>query len=128
MGVRTFIYDPDCIVVLSSTIPRDQVVAGLREGAIAVINTTKPPEEVDLGVKPGKVGAVDADAISLKLFGPRPIAIVNTTMMGAFARTTGWIELDSITAACREYWSGIIGEINARCAEMGYEQTKVKEF
>jgi pyruvate ferredoxin oxidoreductase gamma subunit len=101
----------------------------LKEGGVIIANTTLKPEEirVDQKVHPSKIATLDANVISEKIYGRRPIPIVNTIMMGAFARVTNWLKLDSVIAAIRRQWPSA-ADLNSNAAKMGYEAAEVLEL
>jgi 2-oxoacid:acceptor oxidoreductase gamma subunit (pyruvate/2-ketoisovalerate family) len=109
--VHQNVYAPDIVVVLdASLLAVTDVVAGLKPGGIVLVNTKKPKEEVSLkGVHPDKVFIVDATGIALKHLG-RPI--VNTAMLGAFAKVTGLVPLDALKRAIRHRFKGEVAEKN----------------
>jgi pyruvate ferredoxin oxidoreductase gamma subunit len=104
-------------------------VVKLKEGGVIIANTVLSPEEVKVSekIRPSKVATLDANAISEKIYGRRPIPIVNTIMMGAFAKATNWLKLDSIVAAIRRQWPSA-ADINSSAAKMGYDMTKVLDL
>lgn len=122
---RTQIYHPDCLVVLDPLLANStQIYTGLKERAILVINTSKPVERQyhrNLSV----FGAVDATEIGLQEIGS---PITNTCMLGAFARTTGWVQLDSLLSSLEEFFSGSALDKNARCVERGFRETVIKQW
>lgn len=122
---KTQIYYPDCVIVLDQRLMRSvDVFEGIKEGAVAIINTTETqPERYHKNLL--TIGAVDAIKIGLEEIG-RPIT--NSAMLGAFARATGWVKLDSILANLEDYFSGIVLKKNLRCIQRGYEETKVVTF
>ena len=64
---------------------------------------------------------VDATRISVKLgLFVAGSAVVNTVMLGALARATKLVSLESLQQAIRERWSGELGEKNAKAALLGY--------
>jgi 2-oxoacid:acceptor oxidoreductase gamma subunit (pyruvate/2-ketoisovalerate family) len=98
------------------------IVAGLKPPSILVINTISPDEKLyspDISL----VGFVDATRIGLEEIGT---AITNTCMIGAFARTTGWVQLDSVLYALGEKFRGRILERNIACARRGFEETVLR--
>lgn len=100
----------------------------LKDGGIIIANTTLKPEELKLEkTHPSKIATLDANLISEQVYGVRPIPIVNTIMIGAFARVTGWLKLDSILAAVRRQWPSAV-EPNSNAARMGYEAAKILEL
>jgi len=119
---RTRIYQPDCLVVVDPRLIYTQdIFGGLKESGILVINAAKADKEL-YSANVTLVGVVDATKIGLEEIGT---AITNTCMMGAFARTTGWVQLDSILHALGERFSGKILESNMRCAKRGFEEVTV---
>ncbi len=52
---------------------------------------------------------------ALRSFGVRAIPIVNTIMMGAIAKTTNWVELDSLYEPIKHTFPGRVGELNVAC-------------
>lgn len=119
---KTQIYHPNCLVVIDPfliQVHSQDIVAGLKPQSILVINTISPDEKLyspDISL----VGFVDATRIGLEEIGT---AITNTCMIGAFARTTGWVQLDSILYALGEKFKGRILEKNIACAKRGFEET-----
>jgi pyruvate ferredoxin oxidoreductase gamma subunit len=74
---------------------------GLKEDGIAIINTSDSPEEVrkKLGLKGGKVATLDATRIAMDTLGRD---IPSTLMLGAVAKVTGLVSLDSLVHCTRE--------------------------
>ena len=122
------IYEPDCCVVLDSdlakTFPWGQ---GLKENSVAVLNWPFPFDELKLPKNVSKVGYVNAVEVSNKAFGRRAFPITNTTMLGALAKTTGWVKVDSLANAIRHQWRGRIAEANVNAIQMAFDATEVKE-
>jgi 2-oxoacid:acceptor oxidoreductase gamma subunit (pyruvate/2-ketoisovalerate family) len=100
---RYGIYEPDCLVILDSSLThREDIVSGLKEDHWIIINCDKRPENyTDLG--PYRVATLDANSISLKYgLGSSAVPIVNTTILGAFSRVTETVKIESVLAAIRE--------------------------
>lgn len=116
------IYNPDCLIILDpfeAKLPA--VLEGLRGDGIVVANTSKQSLSISHeNLK--KVGLLDATAIALKEI-RRPIS--NTCLMGAFAKVTGWVSLDSVISSLEMYFEGEVLERNANAARRGYESVKV---
>jgi len=95
----TNIYRPECIVCIDPTVARAvNIFDGMRENATVVQATRKPLGELSLPASVARIGLCDAVGIALAIF-RRPIT--NTIMLGAFARTTGLVGLESLQAALR---------------------------
>ena len=120
------IYEPDALVILDPTlIKHNKVTQGLKEGGTVILNDPMKPKDLDIGVKLGNVATVDATAISAEVFGVRAIPIVNTILMGAIAKATDWVKLDSLFEPIMHTFPGRIGELNVEACKKGYEATEV---
>jgi pyruvate ferredoxin oxidoreductase gamma subunit/2-oxoisovalerate ferredoxin oxidoreductase gamma subunit len=120
--IRSQVYNPDYVIVLDvSLLDLVDVVEGLKENGIVVINTRKKPDEIS--IKRGRVATVDATGIALELeLLVAGLPVLNTTMLGAFAKATEEIKLDSVLQVIREEWKGAAGEKNAKGAALAYER------
>ncbi len=120
--VHSQVYDPDYVIVLDPLIYRVvDVGEGLKSNGVIVVNTTKKPG--DLNLAKHRVATVDATGIALELnliVAGQPV--VNTSMIGAFAKATDEIKLESITKAVKNIWTGPAGEKNAKAAELAYQR------
>lgn len=113
------VYNPHCVVVLDPTIMNAvDVFEGITEDSVFILNTKESIENIEIPSKVSKVGLVDGMGIALKLLG-RPIT--NTIMLGAFVKTTGWVNLDYVMERVREFF----GEKNVEAVKKGYEMTQV---
>jgi 2-oxoacid:acceptor oxidoreductase gamma subunit (pyruvate/2-ketoisovalerate family) len=120
--VHSQIYSPDYVIVLDPFIYKVvDVSEGLKKDGVIVVNTTKKPEEIGLGNR--RVATVDATGIALELnLLVAGLPIVNTSILGAFAKATEEVKLSSVLQAVKKTWSGSAGEKNARATEMAYER------
>ncbi|MFA9436277.1 MAG: 2-oxoacid:acceptor oxidoreductase family protein [Candidatus Bathyarchaeota archaeon] len=117
------VIEPDCLLIIDSTLPDVvNVTAGLKEPGVIIYNTTKKPEEVGFA-KRAKVATLDALTISNELFGVRSIPIVNTSMMGALVKATGYLELESLFEPIMKSFPGSRGEKNIQAVKLGYENS-----
>jgi Pyruvate/2-oxoacid:ferredoxin oxidoreductase gamma subunit len=66
-----------------------------------------------------------ASAIALEEIG-RPIT--NSCMLGAFARVTGWLKLDSLIQSFEDYFKGQALDNNIRCAQRGFSAAEIMRF
>jgi 2-oxoisovalerate ferredoxin oxidoreductase gamma subunit len=122
--LTTQIYEPDCLVVLDPAQIKPAAFTGLKQNGVLIVNTSKQLADrihPNLAV----IGFTDATAIALEEIG-RPI--VNTCMLGVFAKTTGWVSLDSILASLEEHFSGPLLEKNARAVRRGFAAAQVLTF
>ena len=120
--IRSQIYNPDYVIVLDeSLLDVANVTKGLKRNGIIIINTRKKPSEIDLAGY--RVATVDATGIALELgLLVAGLPVVNTAMVGAFAKATGEIRIESVIESIKEEWRGAIGEKNAKAAVLAYER------
>jgi len=120
--VHSQIYHPDYVIVLDPIIYKVvDVTEGLKKDGMVLMNTTKKPREI--GLKDFRVATIDATGIALELnLLVAGLHIVNTSILGAFAKATDEIKLASVLKAVKETWSGSAGEKNAKAAELAYER------
>lgn len=120
--IRSQVYSPDYVIVLDSTLlDLVDVTEGLKKDGIVTINTTRKPDGIKLSQ--GRLATVDATAIALELeLLVAGLPVLNTIMLGAFARATEEIKLDSVLEVIRQEWKGAAGEKNAKGAYLAYER------
>ena len=124
--LRTAIYEPDHIIVLDATLIKStNVFSGLKSGGTILINTSSQiglfnfPEEY-------YAATVDASGIAVKHnLGTKSIPIVNTSILGAFAKFTGVVGIDAVVEAIRE-GVPIMQEENAAAAMEAYESVETQ--
>ena len=122
---KTQIYNPNVLVILDpSQKDKKEVYKGLVENSILVLNYNgQINSKLHENLK--KIGVVDAEKIAMEEIG---IPIPNTPMLGAFAATTKFLPIEAIIEALSDYFSGKKLEMNIKCVERGYKETKVIEF
>ena len=120
--VHSQVYNPDYIIVLASKLQEIvDVTEGLKKDGVIIMNTRKKPEEI--GLKDWRIATVDATDIALELdLLVSGLPVVNTSILGAFAKATGEVQLESVLKAIKITWSGSAGEKNAKAAELAYER------
>ena len=121
----TNIYEPDCVVCIDPTVARAvNIFDGIRDNATVVQATRRPLGDLGLPGQVARVGLCDAIGIALEIF-RRPIT--NTIMLGAFARTTGLVRLESLHAALGEEGGLRDAALDQNLAALarGYEGTTV---
>lgn len=99
--LRCEIQAPDDLIVLDPTLVRAiDVAAGLKEGGTILLNSELAPEEYPELAGRFRVATVDASAIARKHgLGSKTQPIVNTAILGAFARFSGMVGLDAVCRA-----------------------------
>jgi len=98
--LRCNVYNPEHLIVLDQTLTETvDITEGFKDTGWILLNTTKTPDHFDYARK-YKVAAVDANAIANRHhLGSRATPIVNTAILGAFARCTGLVKLESVVKA-----------------------------
>ena len=98
--VRQDIREPDHVLVLDATLlDSANVIAGLRPGGWVVVNTPDRPGKLGL---PDACRAATVDATSIAVhhgLGTTAQPVVNTAILGAFARATGVVSLEMLLDA-----------------------------
>jgi len=120
--IRCGVYSPDVVAVLDPTLLKTVNVAdGLdeRTGNI-LVNTNENPVEVRKQLKSdaGKVWTVEASEISLKILG---MPITNTAMLGAVARVTGIVSLETIEKMINGRFRGDVAAKNFAVVKEAYQ-------
>ncbi len=96
---RDLVHEPDIVVVLDPLLSRSvDVTEGLKQGGLVLINYPGTYKETGLAGN-FKIATVDATKIALDVIG-RPIT--NTAILGAFAKATGLVKLESLEEADQE--------------------------
>ncbi len=123
---KTQVYNPDLLIVLDPSIKTAvDFYEGISDDCTLVINSPSVPPVVP--EKVSLVGYLDANKITIPMFGT---PVTNTCMLGAFAKTTGLVSLDSIKQGISDVM-GEMGEhmleMNIKAAEAGYENVRISE-
>jgi pyruvate ferredoxin oxidoreductase gamma subunit/2-oxoisovalerate ferredoxin oxidoreductase gamma subunit len=125
VNLRCEIYKPDHVVVLDPTLLLSiDVTSGLKEGGSVLINSPERPPYFGLSDS-FHVATVDANAIAVeKGLGSKTAPIINTAILGAFAKLTGIVSLEAIRKAIVE-GAPVKKEENALAAKIAYESVVV---
>lgn len=122
--IKSGIYYPDFVIVLDeSLISGVDVLAGLSSGGSILVNSRRDPSALPFNSDHRKF-TVDATAIALKYgLGNRTSPIVNTAILGAFARISPIVSLEAIIGAIRKI-TPRKREENVSAAIEAYENVK----
>jgi len=101
--LRCHIYAPDYVIILDPTlVDSPAVIEGLREKGGVLINSPGPPHEFK-GMGDFRVATIDASSIAIKYgLGTMASPIVNTAILGAFARFSRMVSLEAINESVTE--------------------------
>ncbi|MCW3976924.1 pyruvate ferredoxin oxidoreductase subunit gamma [Candidatus Bathyarchaeota archaeon] len=124
INLHCSVYNPDAVAVLDPTLLKAvPVIQGLKEHGTLLVNTEATPTEIreQLDLKSGKVWTVPATKIAMKILG-RPIT--NTAMVGAVAKATKIVSLESIKRAAKGRFPSSVAEKNIAIIEQAYEEAQ----
>ncbi|MBI4812804.1 pyruvate ferredoxin oxidoreductase subunit gamma [Candidatus Falkowbacteria bacterium] len=120
---REQVNSPDILIVLDpSLLNTDIIRRGATKNTIVIINSSKSESEIKKILPFKKIYTVDATKIALEIIGRN---IVNTTILGAFARATGLVGLESLKYAIREKFASkgeMVIEKNIKAIERAYNK------
>lgn len=113
---------PDMVVVLDHTLLEEvDVVAGLKANGLVVLNAPKPVFEYSFSGAKVAVSDVTSHAVEAGL----PPGIVNTGIIGAFARASGLVNIETLVQAIENEFMDKKPEMNARAAKIAHEHTAI---
>ena len=121
---RCRVYQPDIVVVLDRVLTESpSCYIGLKDHGTIILNhrgkelSLPNMETLDL------LATIDATSISLQELG---VPITNSCMLGAFARVTDTVPLDTLTSALEEFLGGDLLNKNRRCLQRGFDEVHIK--
>lgn len=123
--VRQQIYEPDVLIIQdASLLGAIDVTKGAGKQTVFIINTAKAKNELNLNLPAGatddNLHIIDATKIATEIIGKN---IVNTVILGSFAKATGLITLESLKNAIAEKFAGhdeLIAK-NIKAVEKAYQ-------
>lgn len=126
--LRCAVTTPETLCVFDPTIWHHvNILLGFEDNGKMIFNTQLLPGELESVLKEGKYGyrlekngyeiwTIDATEISTRILG-RPIT--NTTMLGAFSKATGLVEMDNVNKAIENRFPSAADE-NIKAAEEAF--------
>ncbi|UCD27168.1 MAG: 2-oxoacid:acceptor oxidoreductase family protein [Candidatus Bathyarchaeota archaeon] len=118
------VYTPDVVAVIDpSLLKAVPVTEGLNDEGILIVNSKEKPAEIRemLKIEKREIWTVPATEIAIKLLN-RPIT--NTAMLGAVARVTRIVGLESVEKAVSKRFSGSIAEKNIGVTKEAYKEVR----
>ncbi len=116
---------PDIVVVLDHLLIEEaNVTKGLKPGGMLVLNTPKPLNTYQ--VEGIKVAVADVTALSSKVGLKK--GVVNTGIIGVFARASGLIDLGILLKGIQEEFKDRQPRKNADAARLAYNSTIIGEI
>ena len=123
--VRSNVYTPDHVLIQDAKLLQTaDVTRGLKPGGWVLLNMPEPPDDADR-FKEFRVAVIDATRIAVDhQLGTRTHPMINTAMIGAFAKILGKPPLETVVEAV----SGEIAvktEENIAAAKVAYEAVRI---
>lgn len=122
--IHCAVYNPDVVAILDPTLlKRVAVTEGINEEGAIIVNSKDNPAEIRkmLNTDKGKVWVVRATEIAITILG---IPITNTAMLGAVARVTGTVSLESVEKVVKERFRLDVAEKNFAVTKEAYKEVK----
>ncbi|MDO9537992.1 MAG: 2-oxoacid:acceptor oxidoreductase family protein [Thermoplasmata archaeon] len=126
---KSGIYAPDYVIVMDpSLLDAVNIAEGLKPGGLILVNTKKSPIQLrkDLGLEDDrKLATVPATDIAIKhRLGSSAAPIVNSSVLGAFAKASGVVGIESLIQSVKKNVPIKIEE-NAAAAREAYDSVVI---
>jgi pyruvate ferredoxin oxidoreductase gamma subunit len=119
---REHVYRPDVLIVQdASLIGTVDIEKGCKDDTIIIINTSKSAKDLKLKSPIKNIYVLDATKIALDIIGKN---LANTVILGAFAKGTGLVTLESLKKAVKEKFGDkgkAIVDKNIKAIEKAYK-------
>ncbi|MEM2916974.1 MAG: 2-oxoacid:acceptor oxidoreductase family protein [Candidatus Bathyarchaeia archaeon] len=121
ISLHSQIYEPNIVVVVDPVLLKPAITKGLVKNGVFLANSTETPKALKnrLPLEDFRVFTVNARRIALDVLG-RPI--YNTAMLGAFARVSPIVSLESIINSVKARFSGPMSEKNVEVVKRGFNE------
>ena len=122
--LRSQIYEPDYLIIVDATLTRGfNCFFGFKDDGVAVVSQIDYMDDLSIPKPKTKqrIHLIPANNIAMEVLG-RPLG--NTVLLGAFAKATGLIKIDSLISAIEKKFSGKVKDQNIVLAKRGYEYIK----
>ena len=113
---------PDMVVVLDHLLLEEaDITSGLKSGGLMILNTPKPVDTYRFD----NMTVAAADVSTLAIEAGLKKGIVNTGIIGAFAKATGLLDMDVLVDAIGKEFDGKNPEKNIAAARLTFEKTAI---
>lgn len=97
---------------------------GVKEDAVIIINSPEPPETYSNKLARYRVVTFDCNSVAREhRLGSSQMLVVNTILLGVFAKVTGLVRIDSVAKGIKRWLPGS-SEGNIRAARAAYEKAQ----
>jgi len=117
---RSFIYNPDMVVVFADYLLCPEYMEGLKEDSILLVNTSHSEKELP-ALPIGRLKTIDADGIIRSIPGCR---IANGPILGAFIALSNQVSLESVEASINERFPTGIANVTIQATRAGYQAAR----
>ena len=115
IDLRYQVYNPDYVLVLDDGLLNVvDVFSGIKDNTEVIINIAEEYK----GTGEHTIYSMDATGLALDLLGRN---IVNTIILGYFAKKTQAVSIDSLLEVIKETFPGKVGELNVEATKKAYE-------
>jgi 2-oxoacid:acceptor oxidoreductase gamma subunit (pyruvate/2-ketoisovalerate family) len=115
---------PDMVIVLDHLLVEEaDVTNGLKPGGLVIINTPESPDVFNFKVKDVKVATADVTKIASEAGLPQ--GVINTGIIGAFAKASGLIDIELLITEIENEFKGKKPKRNGKAARVTYGKTLV---
>lgn len=123
--VKCEVEEPAYVLVMDPTlIEAVDVTSGVKAKGVIVVNSPREPAELGLD-EDFAVRTFDGTSLAVEHgLGTRTAPIVNTTMLGAFAKVTGLVGIDALAASIKKYFPRDRDGKNAGAARAAFEAAR----
>jgi 2-oxoacid:acceptor oxidoreductase gamma subunit (pyruvate/2-ketoisovalerate family) len=120
--VKCEIEDPGYVLVMDPTlVDAVDVTSGVIEDGIIIVNSSRSSEELALG-EGFRTFAFDGTTLAVDHgLGTRTAPIVNTAMLGVFAKISGLVGIDALANSIQKYFPRDKDGKNAKVARAAFE-------
>lgn len=120
---REQVYTPDVLIIQDPTLlDVIDITKGASENTIVIINTSQDKEKLKIKLPKENIYPIDATKIALDIIGKN---LVNTVILGAFARVTGLVTLNGLKQAIKQKFAEKgekIVSLNIKAVEEAYKK------
>lgn len=101
--IREHVYQPNILIIQDPTLLDSiDVAKGCNDKTLVIVNTSKNKNDLKINLPKNNIFAIDATKIALDTIGKN---IVNTVILGAFAKVTKLVSLDGLKQAIKQKFS-----------------------
>jgi pyruvate ferredoxin oxidoreductase gamma subunit len=119
--IRSQIYSPDYVMIMDPTLcGLPEITEGIKPETVIIVNA-KPEQNLSFR---NKTHLYDATTLALEVLGRD---IVNTAILGVFAKATGLVSLESILRAIDSNFPEKLAEKNRELIKRAYEETEKQD-